>query len=38
VDVDHVGIDNQVADILTKPLGKMKSMEVRSKLGVVCVQ
>jgi hypothetical protein len=38
VDVDHVGTDNQLADILTKPLGKIKFVELRSKLGVVCVQ
>ena len=38
MDVDHVGTDNQLADILTKPLGKIKFVELRSKLGVVCVQ
>jgi hypothetical protein len=38
VDVDHVGTDEQVADILTKPLGRIKFVEFRLKLGVVPVQ
>jgi len=38
VDVDHVGTDEQVVDILTKPLGRIKFVEFRQKLGVVPVQ
>jgi hypothetical protein len=34
LDVDHVGTDRQVADILTKPLGRIKFVEFRLKLGV----
>ena len=35
VSVDHVGIDDQLADILTKSLGIIKFVELRTKLGVV---
>ena len=38
VEVKHVGTDEQVADILTKALGRMKFAEFRLKLGVVPVQ
>jgi hypothetical protein len=38
VDVDHVGTDEQVADILTKPLGRIKFAEFRLKLGVISMQ
>ena len=38
VDVEHVGTDEQVADILTKPLGRVKFVEFRLKLGVVPVK
>lgn len=38
VDVDHVGTDDQLADILTKPLGRVRFVELRSKLGAVEVQ
>ena len=38
VSVDHVGTDDQLADILTKPLGRIKFVELRTKLGVVRVQ
>ena len=31
----HIGIDDQVADILTKPLGKVKFLTFRERLGVV---
>jgi hypothetical protein len=33
-----VGTDEQVADIPTKPLGRIKFMEFRLKLGIVPVQ
>eukprot|EP00253_Pinus_taeda_P001719 PITA_01719 len=35
VRVDHIGTDEQVADILTKPLGKVKFLTFRESLGVV---
>ena len=38
LDVDHVRTDEQVADILMKPLGRMKFAEFRVKLGVVLVR
>jgi hypothetical protein len=38
VDVDHVETDHQLADILTKPLGRVKFVELRTKLGVASVQ
>jgi hypothetical protein len=38
VDVSHVGIDDKLADILTKPLGRVKFVELRSRLGVVQIQ
>jgi hypothetical protein len=38
IEVDHVGTDGQLADILTKPLGRVKFVEMRQKLGVIDVQ
>ena len=35
VRLDHIGTDEQVADILTKPLGKVKFLTFRESLGVV---
>ena len=35
VDVDHVSTSNQLADILTKALGRVKFLEMRLKLGVM---
>ena len=35
VDVDHVGTEDQLVDILTKPLGRIRFVELRSRLGVV---
>ena len=37
VDVDHVGTDEQLADILTKALGRVKFVELRQRLGGVKV-
>jgi hypothetical protein len=37
LEVDHVRTDEQVVDILTKPLGRIKFVEFRLKLGVVPV-
>ena len=34
LDVDHVGTDLQLADILTKGLGRVKFVEMRQMLGV----
>uniref|UniRef100_A0A8R7U4Q1 Reverse transcriptase Ty1/copia-type domain-containing protein n=1 Tax=Triticum urartu TaxID=4572 RepID=A0A8R7U4Q1_TRIUA len=34
LDVDHVGTDEQLADILTKALEKIKFVEMRAKIGV----
>lgn len=38
VDVDHVRTDGQLADILTKALGRVRFVELRMKLGVVQIQ
>ena len=35
VRLDHIRIDEQVTDILTKPLGKVKFLTFREKLGIV---
>jgi hypothetical protein len=35
VEVKHVKIENQLADILTKPLGRVRFQELRSKIGMV---
>ena len=35
VEVDHIGIAEQLADIFTKSLGRVKFVELRSALGVV---
>ena len=35
VRLDHIGTDEQVADILTKPLGKVKSLTFCENLGIV---
>ena len=35
VRLDHIATDEQVADILTKPLGKVKFLTFREKLGIV---
>ena len=33
--LDHIGTDEQVMDILTKPLGKVKFLTFRESLGIV---
>ena len=33
-EVDHVSTDRQLADILTKPLGRIKFVEMCQQLGV----
>jgi hypothetical protein len=38
VDVEHVRTVDQLADILTKPLGRVRLAELRSRLGVGRVQ
>ena len=35
VRLDHIGIDEQVADILTKPLGKVKFLTFSENLGIL---
>ena len=35
VRLDHIGTDEQVVDILTKPLGKVKFLTFRESLGIV---
>ena len=35
VRLDHIGIDEEVVDILTKPLGKVKFLTFHEKLGIV---
>jgi hypothetical protein len=37
VDISHVRTDGQLADILTKALGRAKFLEMRLKLGVMAV-
>ena len=34
MDVDHVRTEEQLADILTKALGRTKFVELRQKIGV----
>lgn len=38
VDVDHVGTENHLVDILMKSLGRLKFVELRSRLGMVHVE
>lgn len=38
MDVDHVGTDDQLADILTKALGRIRFVELRQRLGIVNVR
>lgn len=38
VDVNHIGTDGQLADILMKALGRVKFMELRMKLGIIDLQ
>jgi hypothetical protein len=38
VDVDYVSTDNQLADILTKSLGRTRFLELRAKIGMVQVK
>ena len=33
--LQHIGTDEQVIDILTKPLGKVKFLTFRERLGVI---
>ena len=35
VRLNHIGTNEQVADILTKPLGKFKFLTFRERLGIV---
>ena len=35
VRLDHIGIDEQFADILTKPLGKVKFLTFRENLRIL---
>ena len=38
VDIDHVSTNEQLADIVTKALGRVRFVELRQQLGVVPVQ
>jgi hypothetical protein len=35
VEVEHVSTDEQLADILTKPLGRVRFAEMRRQLGII---
>ena len=35
VRLDHIGTDEQVTDILTNPLGKVKFLTFRENLGIM---
>jgi hypothetical protein len=35
VDVEHIGTNGQLADMLTKALSRVKLLEMRLKLGVM---
>ena len=35
VRLDHIGTDEQVADIITMPLGKVMSLTFHENLGIV---
>jgi hypothetical protein len=38
VEVEHIGTNNQLADILTKPLGKVKFLELQERIGLQTVK
>jgi hypothetical protein len=38
VDVEHVRTDNQLADILTKALSRIRFVELRQNLGILKIQ
>jgi hypothetical protein len=38
LDIEHIGTNGQLADILTKALGKVRFIELRQKLGVMEIQ
>ena len=38
VEVDHVCTEDQLADILTKSLGKQKVLEMRKRIGVAACE
>lgn len=38
IDVEHVSTDDQLADIFTKALGRVKFLELRAKIGLVLVK
>lgn len=38
VDIEFISLEGQLADILTKPLGRVRFLEMRSKLGMIEVK
>ena len=36
--VEYISSDDQLADILTKPLGHVKSLDMRKKIGLIEVK
>ena len=38
IDIEYVGTEDQLADVLTKPLGRVQFMELKKRIGIEEVQ